>query len=29
MKVLGILAVLTVASAFEYADEWDAWKQVG
>lgn len=28
MKVLGVLVLVAVASAFEYADEWKAWKEV-
>lgn len=28
MKVLIFLAVLVLATAFEYAAEWEAWKSV-
>ena len=28
MKVLCLLGLLAVASAFEFAEEWEDWKQV-
>ena len=28
MKALVLLALLVVASAYQYAEEWEAWKKV-
>ena len=28
MKVLVLLSLVALASAFEYAEEWEAWKEV-